>query len=394
MIRVIHSGDFHLGGSFPEKAAVSAQFLIEQIHDEKSAAYDPDAILFGGDLTDRAIHVHSDRLIPFYNLVKAVTCPIVLLQGTISHEPLGTINNIAELSNRISIIDSPMSFLTIPAGGCIMGLPGLSKPQLAKWMKDIGSEIDGFADPTAAIKEALAYIATRWSREPGPKILLGHWSVSGCVTPTGQTMIGSDLEVGLDDLALTGASAVMLNHIHKPQEWRDPIFASYSGPPYPTSWGELHQCSFSVFEFDDETGKMTSFERIPFPHLPMLKLDIEFTGKQTDGEWDWEYKTPLDESMYHLGDTPHELKICYSLPKEIAHQVDDMHIWVMFKKMNIEIASIDRIIQATSRERIADLASMETTRSQYEAICEAKGETPREGALVKADAIDEKVVAL
>lgn len=387
MSKFIHSGDWHLGGNYPNKADVSADYLIAQINDLASPAFRPDGILFGGDLTDRALHVHSERLEPFYRLVKATSCPIVLLQGTISHEPIGTIKNIAALTERICVLENPFDEVTI-GHAIIRGLPGLTKPQLATWAREIEPACDGFADPTDAIKTIIDAIANRWEEHFGPKILLGHFTVSGCLTPTGQTLMGSDLSVGLDDLAASGADAVLLNHIHAAQQWDKPVFASYSGPPYPTSWGELDVKSFSIFEFDDATGRMTSFQRIPFPHRPMQKLNVEFTGKQVDGEW--EYTCDGMAPGYVTFQRGMEYKVCYSVPKEIAAQVDDMWVRVHFKQHGIELAAVERTIRSTDRQRIVDIGSKETTRDQYLAVCNAKGEEPRAGALTKCDEIEEK----
>lgn len=385
MIKIIHTGDWHLGGAYPEKAAQSSKFMIDQISNPESPAYLPDAILFGGDTTDRPLHVHSEKLAPFYDLVRATTCPIVLLQGTISHEPLGTINNIAALSDRVSVIDSP--FQTIEIGPMfVMGLPGLYKPQLAKWLKEMGSEIDAFDNPAEAIREILQKLGENFA--PGPMILLGHWTLSGCITPTGQKMVGADLEVGLQDLALTNADAVLLNHIHQAQEWKEPVFTTYSGPPYPTCWGELQQTSFSVLEFDEGTGKLAHFERVPFPHKPMMKIEWEFHGTQRD-DGSWSCTGP----GYSLADACRsEVKVCYSIPKQIAHLVDDMYVRVAFKQLGVELAAIERTIKATSRERLADIGTKETTRQQYESVCQVKSEEPRPGALEKADLIDEQGV--
>jgi len=201
-------------------------------------------------------------------------------------------------------------------------------------------------------------------------------------------MVGSDLEVGLEDLSLTGANAVLMNHIHKPQDWSEPVFASYSGPPYPTSWGELDQTSFSVYESDDKTGKMISFIRVPFPHKRMVKFEVEFSGEQRDGEWFFK----CGSSQWPLDDSNLEIKVCYSIPKEIAAQVDDMFVRVMLKKKGIEVSAIERIIRASSRERISDITSKETTRDQYIAVCHAKGGEVRIGSLIKADIVDEQVV--
>lgn len=386
-MKFIHSGDWHLGGSYAEKAEISALWLVAQINDPSSPAYKPDGILLGGDLTDRALHVHSERLEPFYKLVKATTCPILLLQGTISHEPLGTIKNIAALTDRIKVLQTPFDHACI-GDAIIAGLPGLTKPLLTNWAREIQPSADGFDDPTEAIRISLGHIAQLFADHFGPKILMGHFTVAGCKTPTGQTMMGSDLEVGLDDLAATGADAILLNHIHAAQAWDKPVFASYSGPPYPTSWGELDSKSFSVLEFDDATGKVTKFERIPFPHRPMIKIDIEYTGEQKNGEW--VYVPSWEAGVYSLNDN--EVKVSYSAPKEIAHQVDDMLVRVTWKNMGIELAAVERTIQASDRQRIADITSKETTRSQYEAVCSAKGDEARPGALVKADLIDEKAV--
>lgn len=387
-MKFIHTGDWHLGGNYPEKAQASADHLIAQIHDPSSPAFRPDGILMGGDLTDRALHIHSDRLKPFYDLVKATTCPIILLQGTPSHEPIGTINNIATLSDRIRVIDSP-DIQVHMGGACIAGMPGLSKAFLAKWMDEIGSDVNAFESPTMAIKEALGNIGEYWRQYGKPiRILLGHWTLAGCMTPTGQTMIGDDLEVGLADLAAINPSIVLLNHIHQAQSWTVPAYATYSGPPYPTSWGELDQKTFTVVEFDDATGAVVKFTRVPFPHKPMVQVHITFTG-EIDEAGGWDFTDKPDIELYEMilsGQA--EVKCKYTVPKPIASQVTDITVRTIFHRIGVELAAIERIIQAGETERIADIGSKQTTRDQYLAVCEAKGKEPRPGALAKADEID------
>jgi exonuclease SbcD len=392
-IKIIHTADWHLGGNYPEKAQASAEYLVAQIYDKQSPAFNPDVICLTGDLTNHSIHVHSEHLAPFLYLVANTTCPIVLLQGTPSHEPFGTVNNIAALSNRIKVIDEPGVQLNIGDRLLIAGLPALTRSQLAEWARALVEGIDGFADPAAAIRILLEHQGKLWAHSDEPKVYLGHWTVSGCVTPTGQTMTGNDLEVGLDDLALAGADVVLLGHIHQSQQWRGPGLVSYSGPPYPTSWGELHQTSFSVVEIDGDTAKLVSFVRIPMPHRPMAKFDIEFTGEiGADGNWLASATSGEFDRIKELGDV--EVKCCYSVPKEIAAQVDDTYVRTMFEVNGLTLAAVERTIKATTRERIADIASKETTRDQYLAVCQAKGEDARPGALVKADLIDVSGVAL
>jgi len=396
VIKIVHIGDLHLGGEYPEKAAASIDFLIEQLHNDNSVASHPDIVVCTGDTTEKPLHVHSEHLRPLLKLIRSVTCPLVFLQGTPSHEPYGFLHNLRQASGEsFTVLDTP-GITPVDIGFNeekhfrLAALPAINKPMLSKWAVELGLP-EG--EPDDIIRSILLNIADRWKHFAGPKILLGHWSVTGCATASGQTLYASDLAIGLDDLALTNADAILLGHIHKAQHWGEPEspdFVAYCGSSYPCNWGELDPKSFNVLEFDEHSGLLIQWDKVPYPHRPMVKVDVVFTGRQIDGEW---------ECIFGGSDWPPdfsdvEVKVVYSVPKEIAHQVDDMYIRLKLKQLGIDVAAIERTIRATNRERIADISSKETTRSQYEAVCTAKSEEPRPGALAKADLVDEKVVAI
>lgn len=405
MIKIIHVGDLHLGGAYPEKAAASIEFLLGEIGDFQSPAFLPDVVVCTGDTTERGLHVHSDHLKPLLSLIRGLQCPCLFLQGTPSHEPYGFLRNVEDASGMlISVLDEPRVDIS-PINGwangdkgktekiAIASLPALTRFKLNEWVeKMLGAPL---TTPEENVEYLIGWIADQWKDFRGPKILLGHWTISGCTTSTGQTLYGSDVAVSLEQLKGCGANAVLVGHIHKSQEWRlGDMLVSYCGSSHPVNWGELDEKSFSVIEFDEQTGAAISFTRVPYPHKPMVKIDLEFTGEQVGGEWIarvYNEQFPTEFIVKRFPDA--EVKVCYSIPKEIAAHVDDMYIRVLFNNLGIEIAAVERTIRAGDRERIANIGQIETTCEQYVAVCTAKGDTPREGALAKADEIDQEVRA-
>lgn len=404
MIKVIHIGDLHLGGAYPEKASASIEFLLGQIGDSTSPAFEPDMVVCTGDTTERGLHVHSDHLKPLLSLIRGLKCPCLFLQGTPSHEPYGFLRNVEDASGMlISVYDEPRVDIS-PINGWANGdngkadkvaiatLPALTRYKLMEWVeRRAGAPMDS---PEDNVTFLLDWIASQWKDFSGPKILLGHWTIVGCTTSTGQTLYGSDIAVSLEQLKGCGANAVLCGHIHKVQQWDlDGMLVSYCGSSHNCNWGELDEKSFSVIQFDESTGKVASFERVRYPHKPMVKVVVEFTGEQVDGEWKYLSSCPdlpNQETVLTLT-AEYEVKVCYTVPKEISTHVDDMYVRVLFHRLGIELAAVEGTTRATDRERIADIGDKQTTRQQYVAVCEAKGEPPRDGALAKADQIDEEV---
>lgn len=389
-MKLVHITDQHCGGAYPEKVEKSFNFLIDQLwNDPLGPAFMPDVIYSTGDLTDRPLHVQSEHLKPFLAFVKAAQCPIVMLQGTMSHEPLGAINNLAAIADgKLLVIDSPFAEARIGKFS-IKGIPGLSRPLIAKWCRERGIPIDGFDDPQEALRAILADISNNWSS--GVRVLGGHLTVTGAKTSTGQTMTGGDIELSLDDLCIAQPHVVTLGHIHQHQVWTHKgIHIAYGGSPQNCNWGELDTKGFSVYEFTEE-GQLISFERIPFPHKPMIKVELEFSGEQLpDGSWNYNSDDDIDDIF--LGDK--EVKCVYTIPREIAATVDDAYVRVLFGKYGVNLTAIERIIKTESRERIEAISTLQTTAQQYEAVCKARSVDIRPGAIAKADLIDQQGVTV
>lgn len=396
MIKVIHTGDLHLGGKYPDKAQASIEHMLNEIETASSLAHDPDLFLCTGDSTEKALHVHSDHLKPLLELIHAVEAPKVFLQGTPSHEPYGFLDNLRRASgDRIIVMDKPQ-VMDLNLGNdkyiALASLPALTRITLENWAQTYLNMKDCSAD--AYIQAFMEYFGKEFKLyNQQPNILLGHWTVNGCKTSTGQTLYGNDLAVSLDDIALAGADATLLGHIHMEQEWYAPNLISYCTSSYPCNWGERDPKSFSVLKFDDKTYQLISLERIPFPHKPMVKIEWEFTGQQKDGDWDllaWCPDLDDDKSKIEIDDS-YEVKVAYSVPKELAPQIDDMYVRMRFKQEHgFDLSAIDRVIRATNKNLADEIAQVESTRDQYLKVCEIRGEEARPGALEKCDHIDEE----
>lgn len=402
MIKIVHIGDLHIGGTYQEKAAASIDFLMEQLENPDSPAFHPDLIVCTGDTTEKALQAHAEelkpllRLISRYQAIPYCATKLIFLQGTPSHEKYEFLPNLREASGgMITVMDHP-EIIRVDCGQGrtvhLAALPALNKPMLAKWSDEFRLDTPDFADIQAdvIVQSIMSLFHENWERSVGPKILLGHWTIAGCTTATGQTLQASDLSVGLNDLELCHADAIMVGHIHKVQRWDidgDNTVVSYCGSSHPCNWGEMDPKSFNVWEFDDVTGKVTALRQVTYPHRPMVEVAVDFTGKQVDG--DWEYI--ISGENWPLQDTNVDLKVVYMHPKEIAAQIDDPKLRVIFHKLGFEVTKLDRIQKSNCRERVEGITSMMTTRSQYVATCQVKGVEPREGALAEADLIDEEV---
>lgn len=116
----------------------------------------------------------------------------------------------------------------------------------------------------------------RGEREHGV-VLLAHAMVRGSRLSTGQPLVGAELEVGVEDLCVSGADFVALAHVHCGNDWthgRVPIV--YPGSPYRTSYGETEPKGYVLAEV---TRGAATWQLVETPATPMVLL----AGAWSDG---------------------------------------------------------------------------------------------------------------
>ena len=225
-------------------------------------------------------------------------CPVLMLQGTHSHEPPGTLGvfkllggrhpvHVADRIEQVAltgdghwVASSTWRFERMPAGSraVFSCLPTVNKAVVAATV--------GAVEAAQAVGENLAALlrglsAThRSAHQLGvPTIVVSHGTVFGCLSEHGVPMSGFDHEFTTGALFAAEARAVMLGHIHKHQEWVNEVGGGPQRIAYPGSIGRFHHGEegdkgFLLWQVSAAAVRFT-FEATPARRT----IDIVFDGR-------------------------------------------------------------------------------------------------------------------
>lgn len=229
-MKILHTADWHLGTfRSPMKDGVNLRTedtkrcldeLVRVAREEK-----PDYSLIAGDI----FHVGrlwSDRCceeiitaIHYIKELATVSKQVVVLRGTPNHDGAGQFNVLAEMfadvpNVHIAITPQVFSFDDID----IATLPGFDRGVFRANHPGLSSD-----EENVVFTNELSNIVTGLKAQctPGKKsILMTHYTVPGCNTESGQTMMLTQFEPIIPQEALLAANydLVALGHIHRPQK--------------------------------------------------------------------------------------------------------------------------------------------------------------------------------
>ena len=286
-MKLLCTGDFHLGAGAEYGRATGDRLadqervlerIVKLARDE-----DVDAMLFAGDAFEKRrpspeeIHVWQD-------FVYEATCyanPLVSIDGNHDviaadvfcapelavgndHSRAPRVVEIGPLSGSVFVATLPWTpparLVAARSGGDRDELHAEVADLLIETARDLRSQIP--ADRTA--------------------ILIAHWSVSGAVTPTGADVgLFREPVLPLAELEQLGFDAIVLGHIHKPQQLgapsayvdnegeQPPIF--YVGSPMVLNFGEAAS-EHGVWIFD--TGE-EELRFVPIEDRPFVTVDVD-----------------------------------------------------------------------------------------------------------------------
>lgn len=234
MIKVLHTGDWHIGRfNGPEKDGQNVRFLdichCLEVLAEKAQEIKPDITIVAGDIFHQA-RTWSDRgltevqaAIGIIRKLEAVS-PVVVMRGTPNHDGESHFEMLKTAfagDDSVHIVTEPGIETYYTYGGkkvqvaCIPGFdrgyyraknPGLSKEE----------ENEVF---TKAVEDMI--IGLKAQAEPGsPVVLVSHFTITGCNMESGQTAFFSQFEpvVYPDTLVAADYDLVCFGHIHRPQQ--------------------------------------------------------------------------------------------------------------------------------------------------------------------------------
>lgn len=368
-MKIVHTADWHWSEQRLDKCQQSSEYIIAQLE-----AIRPDVHVIAGDYWDkRQVLASSSAVLPAIDAMKrmASISPIVIILGNLSHDAPGSLQVFRDLRTTFPVYaserpetialrtgnNSHASFeLADPTGGKERStdppkaifhlLPYPTKSFLLA--ERISTSIE---ESNLFMQEGLRNIflgfAAIGADYDCPHILVAHCGITGAVISSGQTIVGQDVEVSKNDLALAAADYYALGHIHVNQTIGPAMW--YSGSTYHNNFGETERKYFNVV---DIRGKTVEIKAVEIPSRPMslheLRLDAcANTLVDENGVHDWEGA---------------ELRVRVHLTKEQASFLDDERICQQYP--GAWSIAIERIFMPEERIRSDTIAAARTLRDK------------------------------
>ncbi|MDO9072533.1 MAG: metallophosphatase family protein [Rubrivivax sp.] len=295
MIRIAHCSDLHYG---PKNLAEADRCFSAAV--DRAIALGAQVAVLSGDATDHALDLHSPSAERLARQVRRLAdhCPVLMLQGTFSHEPPGTLGIFRLLGGRYPVhvadriaqvgltntgqwvVSSGWRIDAVPAGvqALFSCVPTVNKAMVAAAV-GASAAADATGEHLAALLAGFAQ-SHRAAREQGvPSIGVSHGTVFGCLSEHGVPMAGFDHEFTTGALFAAETQAFMLGHIHRHQAWQRAGRAGQQCVAYAGSIGRFHygeegEKGFLMWEVDAEGAR---FDRVLTP--ARRTVDIVFEGK-------------------------------------------------------------------------------------------------------------------
>ncbi|HHW13686.1 MAG TPA: exonuclease SbcCD subunit D [Firmicutes bacterium] len=221
----------------------------------------------------------------------------------------GPVDVIATLGQRAWGITTPQ--VVEVAGIQVAVLPWAKPSAVAAESESTGDAIQQTAGVLLGIARALA-AQCDLSR---PTIMIGHWAVAGCRTSSGQVLFGEEPTLPLAELQTLPFQAVIMGHIHRPQEWTSP------GAPPVIHTGALERRDFGE-EHDRRGAYIVDLDtrEVQWHDLParrFLTIDLaNVTGGIRSEPTEWELDQVRDAIV----------RVCYRATEEQAKGIDHADI--------------------------------------------------------------------
>ncbi|GJH14751.1 metallophosphatase family protein [Caballeronia novacaledonica] len=271
-MKIAHFSDLHYAPENVEEADRCFGFAIDH-----AVLAHSDVAVISGDATDHRLDAHAPSLNRLARRINGLSgsMPVLMLQGTFSHEPPGTLRNfelmatthqiyVAERVQQVSLHEGRFyasagpvyseeelrEVLAIGADVVFTCLPTVSKGQLAAAVgaKEAGTGLEAvLGDYLAAAGGVNQQLRAAGIRTVG----VSHGTVNGCTTEHGVTMAGFDHEFSLGSLFDAECDAFMLGHIHKAQQWeRAGLVVAYPGSIGRFHYGEEGDKGFLMWNVE------------------------------------------------------------------------------------------------------------------------------------------------
>lgn len=290
-MKILHTADWHLGTfKSPIKNGVNLRTedtkrcLDEMVRIAREEM--PDYSLISGDV----FHVGrlwSDRCcdeivtaVHYIRALAAVSGQVIVMRGTPNHDGMGQFKVLSEMFSEcanVHVVTSPQVF---PFGDAdIAVLPGFDRGVYRAKFPGLS-----FEEENGALSKDLSNIALSLRAQCGPRkksILMAHYTVPGCNTESGQTMMLTQFEpiIPQEALLAAGFDLVALGHIHRPQRILSQDWY-YSGAINQINFNdEGQERGVWIHETAQEGTWRSTFHKTPArEHITFLLTDTDITA--------------------------------------------------------------------------------------------------------------------
>lgn len=371
-VKVAHMSDLHYSSENLQEADRCFTAAVTQAIQAKV-----DCAIITGDSTDHALDAHQPALRALARQIQrlADTCPVLMLQGTFSHEPQGFLRLLAMVGSRhpITVADRIGSFGLRMDGKAIEPVKTGTSYQLVLHTlptlnkADIAAMSSSQDEPHVQARQLVASVLDGWSpvnrllRKQGtPSMVLSHGTVFSSVSEHGVPMAGTDHELELGSLFASEATGVALGHIHKQQEWHEDQYGVAQVIAYAGSIGRFHHG-----EIGDkcwlEWNLCADGAEIQKHATPAKRtIDLSFEGAP---DLDFLRARAHDCEGAHV-------RVRYAVDEESRDKVDRAAIRAILADAGVADVQIEGRILIVQRQRAAGISSV-TLDQKLQMWCEA-----------------------
>lgn len=332
--------------------------------------------VISGDSFDAAINLHEPAVTAFFAQMRrlAERMPVLVLQGTFSHDRPGALSPLRALGPDVFVADriqqvalsggtwhpvSSSADLPATAQALFSCLPSINKGAIAASL-GVEQAAEQAGEIVLALCRAWAPTNERARGLGVPTITVSHGTVNGCVTETARAMVSPDHEFTAPALFASGASAIMLGHIHAHQSWQDGLRQiAYPGSLTKMIYGHKGDTGYLLWVVNSD---MANFVHIPCPSREMI--EAEFDG-------------PPDMDVLATAAAAAEgayVRIRYSVDEEHRHAVDRDAILALFS--TAEEVKIEASVNPVQRVRAAGISQAPTLADRLVHWCRTTDTNP------------------
>jgi exonuclease SbcD len=371
LTRIAHIADLHADerGRLQDLGQVLDAFLDQA----RTAAVH--LVIVAGDLFERRSLPTERNVIAEFLRRAADIAPVWGCKG--NHDAEGDLQIFNRLRTRYQL-EIEERVTATPGSARVWDLPNGARAGLLalSWFdkSHLCASLDPSRDPLATTEltiqaargllTAIRAEAQRVRSEGAIPLLAAHVLVAGSETSTGQTLVGTTVELSPGDLADVGAEYVALGHIHKPQGWHGGG-VSYSGSPQRNNFGEPEAKGWNLVTFED--GRFVEAE---FVELPARRIVLI--------ERDWTHGQQLESGTFQLGDVLRDsvssalVRVRYRIRPEDLHLVDDTRIEQHLRSAGAHDVKLEAVLEHQARVRSIEIVSAQSTWEKCLAYWKAK----------------------